>query len=294
LIDIPIQILLALGTTVAFAVSSVLVRFGVDRSDPLAALFITVTVNVIVLWTLAIAFYDVTVSLWAWRYFILAGVFAPVLGRLCNYIGLQRVGVNLTLPISNSNPMISVMLALVFLDESLTQRGAAGALAAIIGGILIASASRSDANPMDIRYRDLLFPVGGAVIYGSVQLLRNVGMDLIAEPAVGAAVNLTTSWLIVAVFLMVTNRGQEIVSIPRGDLGYFIAAGTASSLGLVCLYAALQSGTVVIVTPILNATPLFGFVLTYLFIREREPFTPQVLLGTVLIVVGVGLLAMAT
>ncbi|RQH02448.1 DMT family transporter [Natrarchaeobius oligotrophus] len=291
--ELPVQILLALGTAAAFATSSVLVRFGVERSTPMAAMFATVSVNVVVLWTISLALYDVTIDLWAWRYFILAGVFAPVLGRLCNYVGLERVGVNLTLPISNSNPLISVVLAMVLLGESLTRQGGVGALAAIFGGILLATAGRDD-GVADVRYRDLLFPVAGAVIYGSVQLLRNVGMELVPEPAVGAAVNLTTSWLVAAAFFAVAPNHRSALSIPRSDLRYFVLAGVASSLGLISLYAAFRSGTVVVVTPILNATPLFALALTYAFLREREPFTPQVVAGTVLVVAGVALLATST
>lgn len=294
MIEIPIQILLALGTAFAFATSSVFVRFGVERSEPVAALFVTVTVNVVVLWAVSLALYDVTFDPWAWRYFILAGVFAPVLGRLCNYIGLERVGVNLTLPISNANPLVSVVLAVLLLGETLPLRGQAGAVAAIAGGILLASANRGTGTGVDLRYRDLLFPLAGAVIYGSVQLLRKAGMDLVPSPSVGAAVNLTTSWLVVTGFLAAVPSQRYRLSIPYDDLRYFALAGLASSIGLICLYAALLSGTVVIVAPILNASPLFALVLTYAFLRDTEPFSPQVLAGTALVVVGVGLLATAS
>lgn len=294
MIDLPLPILLALGTALAFATSSVLVRFGVERSTPMAALAVTVTVNVVVLWTISLARYDVTVDLWAWRYFILAGVFAPVIGRLCNYVGLERVGVNLTLPISNSNPLVAVILAMLFLGESLSVRGQFGAVATIVGGILLASATRGEDREMAIRYRDLLFPVAGAVIYGTVQLFRKAGTDLVPAPAVGAAVNLTTSLVVVILILTVAPSQRAQLAIPRSDLLYFGLAGLASSLGLVSLYAALRSGDVVIVTPILNATPLFALVLTYAFLREREPFSTRVLAGTVFVVTGVALLALAT
>ncbi|ELZ05054.1 hypothetical protein C482_02831 [Natrialba chahannaoensis JCM 10990] len=292
MIDLPLPILFALGTAFAFATSSVLVRFGVERSTPMAALAVTVTVNVVVLWTISLARYDVTVDLWAWRYFILAGIFAPVLGRLCNYVGLERVGVNLTLPISNSNPLVVVILAIVFLGESLSVRGQFGAVATIVGGILLASATRGEDREMAIRYRDLLFPVAGAVIYGTVQLFRKAGTDLVPAPAVGAAVNLTTSLIVVMLILAAVPSQRAQLAIPRNDLLYFSLSGIASSLGLVSLYAALHSGNVVMVTPILNATPLFALGLTYAFLREHEPFSVQVLTGTVSIVIGVVLLAL--
>lgn len=283
-------VLFALGTAVAFAASTVLVRVGVRGSSPLTALVVTMGVNVIVLWMLSVVRYDIVVDLWAWRWFILAGVFAPALGRLANYVGIQRIGVNLASPISNTNPLVSVILAVALLGERLPLGGYAGVLLAVGGAVVLATVRGTES--VRIQRRDLLFPVVGALTYGSVQILRKLGTDLVSEPIIGAAVNLTTSFVLVVLGLTVAGRLHSLTA-PRRDLLVFVAAGVVSSLGLASLYTALGLGQVAVVTPILNASPLFVLLFTGLFVHEDELFTPHVLIGTVGVVSGVALLTLS-
>lgn len=286
-----LPVLFALATAFAFAVSTVLVRVGVQESSPLVALVVTMAVNVVVLWTLSVVQYDVHINLWAWRWFILAGVFAPALGRLANYVGIQRVGVNLVSPITNMNPLVSVFLAIALLGERLTLSGYGGVLLAVGGGVVL-STVRGDGE-IQVRKTDLLYPVFGAVTYGSVQIFRKLGTRLVAEPTIGAAVNLTTSFVLVTLGLAVTGR-LETFSTSNRDLLTFGAAGIVSSLGLASLYTALSLGNVTIVTPIFNASPLFVLLLTGIFFREDELFSRRVIVGTVGIVAGVVVLTMST
>ncbi|WP_396611304.1 EamA family transporter [Haloferax sp. S1W] len=284
-----LPVLFALLTAFAFAVSTVLVRVGVRESSPLVALVITMAVNVVVLWGLSFAWYDISVDLWSWRWFILAGVFAPALGRLANYIGIQRVGANLVSPITNMNPLVSVGLAIAVLGERLPLPGYAGVLLAVGGGVVLASVRGDGINR--VRRTDLLYPLFGALTYGTVQIFRKVGTGLVAEPTIGAAVNLTTSFVLVAGGIVATGRLKTLV-VPRRDALTFVAAGTVSSLGLASLYAALSIGKVTVVTPIFNTSPLFVLLLTGLFVRDGELFSSRVLVGTVTIVVGVAVLTM--
>lgn len=280
---------LALGTALTFAISSVLVRVGVRESQPLVALVVTLSVNVAVLWTYALLRYDMTVDLWAWRYFVLAGLFAPVLGRLANYVGIQKVGVNLSVPIGNASPMVSVILAVALLGESLALFGVAGVVLVISGGVLLATVGRSGTTDVDVRY--LVFPVLGMLFFGAAQVVRKVGLELVPFPAVGAAVSSTTSWILALGYIATT---QGTVGVDGRSLRYFVPAGVASSVGVALLYAALQLGDVVIVTPVLNTSPLFALGLTFLFARQGELFDWRVLVGTVAIVSGVGILSIVS
>jgi len=286
-----LPVLFALGTAFAFAVSTVLVRIGVRESRPIVGLVITVAVNVVVLWTMSIIWYDVSIDLWAWRWFILAGLFAPALGRLANYIGIQRVGVNLVSPISNMNPLVSVGLAIGVLGEHLSLVGYVGVALAVGGGVILASVRGESTN--QVRRTDLLFPVFGAVTYGTVHIFRKLGTGQVSEPTIGAAVNLTTSFILVVAGLLFTNQ-LETLAVPRRELLTFGAAGVVSSFGLASLYTALSLGRVTVVTPIFNTSPLFVLLLTGLFVRDGELFSRRVLIGTVVIVAGVAMLTAVT
>jgi uncharacterized membrane protein len=285
-----LPVIFAFGTAVAFAVSAFLVRLGVEQSRPIVALFVTLCVNVVVLWTIVLWAHDVRADVWGWRYFILAGVFAPGLGRLCNYIGIQRVGVNLSVPISNANPVVSVVLAVSLLDERLSLLSSVGVGLVITGGVLLSSVRSGETTSYS--RRNLVFPALGALLYGAVQILRDVGLQLVPAPVVGAAVNMTTSLVLIIIYLSASERYQSL-TIGSRELRYFVPAGIASSLGLASLYSALNVGNVVIVAPILNTGPLFTLCLTYLFVRDGEVFGKKVSVGTLTIVLGVSLLSLA-
>jgi uncharacterized membrane protein len=284
-----LPVVLALGTAMAFALSLVLVRVGVQESSPLVALVVTLTVNVVLLWGYSLVRFDFVVDLWAWRYFVLAGLFAPVLARLCNYIGIQHIGVNLSTPITTANPIVSVALAVALLGEVLSPLGVPGVLAVVFGGSLLATVGSSSTTDIDVRY--FVFPLLAMVLFGTAQVIRKVALEFVSFPTVGAAVSITVSWLVAIGY--VTVRGHQ-VPIDRRSLRLFVPAGVVSSVGVALLYTALDLGRVVIVTPMLNTSPLFALGLTYLFVREAELFTWRVVVGTVSIVVGVALLVVVS
>jgi len=274
-----IPVALALAASVFYATSNILVRAGVGKSSPTVALFVSLSVNVVVLWAISLAVYDVSFDLWPWRYFVLAGVFAPVLGRLFNYRGIDKLGVNLSIPIVYTNPIVAVALSMAFLGERLSPGAAVGGLVIVLGGALLGTVKGGDGDETGRRSFDrryLLLPLAGAFFYGASHVVRKVGIDLVSKPILAAAVTTTASWFFIALFFAVGDR-SPIARTERRELGYFAAAGLATS---------------VIVTPVTNASPLFVLLFSYLFFREEELFTPRVFAGTGFVVVGVVVLSL--
>lgn len=75
---------------------------------------------------------DPSAALW----FAAVGVIGPCLGRLFNYMGVERLGAARATPLINSAPLFTTVFALVFLQERITLRVLLGMLS-IVGGILI-------------------------------------------------------------------------------------------------------------------------------------------------------------
>lgn len=279
---------LAIVAALFFSVSTLLVRARVREASPLIALALSLSVNVVVLWAISLVWYDVTVDLWQWRYFIVAGTLAPVLGRFFNYSGIDALGVNISTPITYANPLVSVTLALAFLGERITALGLLGGLLVIAGGVLLGTV-RGDGQ-VSFKRRYLVLPVLAAVFYGSSHIFRKLGIDLVNEPVLAAAVTTTTSWSLLVVYLLARSSRQEL-AVSRQAAGFFGLAGLATSVAIPTLYLALRLGQVVVVTPIMNASPLFVLALSYVFFRGEELFTPRVVAGTVGVVAGVILLS---
>jgi len=76
---------LALLSALMFAITFLLIRVGVDAASSFTALWITLSVNVTLLWSWSLLTKGWQFGDWReWHYFVMAGLFAPLLGCLCS------------------------------------------------------------------------------------------------------------------------------------------------------------------------------------------------------------------
>jgi uncharacterized membrane protein len=67
---------------------------------------------------------------------------------------------------------------------------------------------------------------------------------------------------------------------------HFLVAGVTVSLGLVCIYYALDLGKVSVVIPISSTGPFFALVFAALFLRDVERVTLRIVLAAAMIIGG--------
>lgn len=294
LADRLMAVLWSLLSAMMFAGTFVLVKLGRRTVTTVSTLWITLSFNVIILWTWSLMVQPVDVSRWwDWRYFALAGLFAPLLGRLFQFIGMARLGANVTTPITLTHPLVTVVIAVLVLSEPVTLTKLIGGIL-VLGGSLAVGAQGASAAVLktvlgDQRRRYLWFPVAASLAYGISVVFRKVGIDLGSDAVTASAVTTSASWAVVTLF--VTLRWQwQVIRCSAFELGYLAAAGVLSSLGPVFFYLALQQGELIVVAPLAATTPLFVMLATWVLSREGELFSRTVLTGTVVTVIGVSLM----
>jgi len=280
---------MALLSSLMFALTFVFVRVGVKTASTATALWVTLFINVVFLWGWSLLAHGWQFEhWWQWRYFFLSGVFAPLLGRLFQFQGMAKLGANITTPLTLTHPVITVLLAILFLDEHVSRLGLVGGLLVVAGSVLVGmqggqSATRSLRSVSRIY---LMLPLLASVCYGISIVFRKIGIDLGSDAVTAAAVTCTSSWLFATLHVVATGSARQI-RCSRRELGFFVLAGIFSGLGPVLLYAALQRESLVVIAPLGATTPLFVLLVSYLFIRADEIFTPLVIAGTVATVTGV-------
>jgi uncharacterized membrane protein len=284
----------SLLSAVLFAGTFLLVKIGRDTASTLSVLWITLTVNIIILWGWSLAWQQPSFSdWWSWRFFILAGLFAPLLGRLFQFIGMAHLGANITTPITLTHPLVTMIIAVVLLDESVTLPKLVGGILVLAGSLLIGTQGILSQQVSSIlasgSRRFLLFPVAAAMAYGISIVYRKIGIDLGSDPITASAITTFTSWLVVTCYVLI-RRHATLIRCTKEEAYYFGAAGVLSSLGPVFLYRALQEGDLIIVAPLAATTPLFVLFGTWLMSRQTESFSRSVMMGTVCIVIGVNLI----
>lgn len=280
---------MALLSALMFALTFVFVRVGVKSASTTTALWLTLFVNVVFLWGWSLLVYGWQFEQWwEWRYFFLSGVFAPLLGRLFQFQGMAKLGANITTPLTLTHPVISVVLAILFLGEEVTNLGLLGALMVVLGSVVVGMQGGQNATRslQSVSRVYLLLPLLASLSYGISIVFRKIGIDIGSDAVTAAAVTCTSSWFFSTLYVLFTGAVGEI-RCSRRELGFFVLAGVFSSLGPVLLYAALQFEGLVVIAPLAATTPLFVLLVSYVFIRADEIFTPQVVAGTVATVAGV-------
>ncbi|NRP46587.1 MULTISPECIES: DMT family transporter [unclassified Marinobacterium] len=285
------EIIWALASSLMFAGTFLLIKLGRETSTHLSVLWVTLTINVFILSLLNFFFVpSIDIDLREWQYFILAGLFAPLLGRLFQFIGMSALGTNVTTAITLTHPLVSVALGVFFLGETATYTQLEGAIAVMLGSFLIGISTQ--ARSLKVPVLKTLFsfyaPILASLAYGVSIWFRKIGIENGTDPIVASAVSVITSWIVLTLYVVFF--GIKI-SCNRRELSYFLTAGILSSAGPVFLYIALAAGALVVVAPLAATTPLFVLAGTWMYSRQNEIFNRHILVGVSSVVLGVTLLA---
>lgn len=139
---------LAFGAAAAYGTAAVLIRRGLLRyGSPLTAIVVALVVGVLALAPLALAAWRGQGA--GWRperralLFVLASGLSAMIGFGANTYALSRLPVVVVSPISSAFPLVTVLLARVFLrgSERVNGRTIAGA-ALIVAGVILVTLSR--------------------------------------------------------------------------------------------------------------------------------------------------------
>ena len=273
----------ALLAALCFASSHVLIRRGLVGSNAVTGSFISLGMTALILWVLMPFFTPLsslrTAAVW---YFLVAGIFAPGLGRTLTYVGIEKIGVARSVPISNSSPMFASLLAIFILGERWTPQNFLGTTCVICGVAILSQAAGGQTR---WRRLDLIYPITAALSFGISTNLRKLGLTKTNLPFMAAAVTAGTSFLF-ALCVVQARGGFRALKLPRPAGGWFFAAGCANTAATLSVFHALSVGEVVVVEPLTASNPVISLILSAIFLKDLETITPRVMLGALCTVVG--------
>jgi DME family drug/metabolite transporter len=272
---------LALSSALLSAAATVLIRQGLRGSGPYTGVWINMLVGTVCLWAAVFLTGGVgRPTPTAVGLFILAGLIGTVAGRVLRFFAIEAVGASITGAFMNVTPLVSSGLAILLLGEHVTVPIVAGTLVIVAGATLLSFGGRS----LGVRPVQLWLPILSATCFGIVAIVRKLGLSGMG-PVPGTAVNVTTALAVFTGFLLASGQGR-LMACRGPSLAYFIAAGVTENLGVFLVVLALSVGTVSVVAPLTNVTPLFVILFSLLFLRGIESLNARVIGGSALIVVG--------
>jgi drug/metabolite transporter (DMT)-like permease len=279
---------LALVTALCFGLNPVTLKLGFARQG-------RADVAVVVGLAIAIPIYLALLPFWGGLHidqltipavagFVLGGLFGGGIGRRWMYTAIDKLGAAPATAIKNSAPVITTILAVLLLGESVSVIQVA-AIASIVFGITLVTWKRGQ-GIKQLAAAGILAAVGSAISYGIRPLFLEYGLDAANIPLTGALIGAIAAFIYATALTRLSDiRGAADVRSPA--LWLFLASGTLQAIGFLAFTVGLSSNEVTVVYPVTASAPIFTLGFTALLLRGQETLTWRIVLGVVLVVIGV-------
>ncbi|MFC2009785.1 EamA family transporter [Chloroflexota bacterium] len=284
-----------------FASHDVVLRRAVFRvSDATIGVLITIPLSVaLYLGILAYLGQLQSIFSFSWQSYVFlsaAGIVTYTIGRSLLYNLMKISGSNITnILVTSGVPTISVILGITLLGELLSWELAGGVLL-IISGVVITTL-----NPQMLRggkgliagipAKAYLLAMGIGVVWGLSPILIKFGLGSSGLSVAGAFIAHLVAMISVVPLLFDERKRTVLVSMKRGSFFYFLITGLFAASANLLRFIALTTGPASIVTPLFSVSPVFALLLSYLLNRKMEIFSRNVIIGTVIVIIGAILLA---
>ena len=264
--------------------TSILAKCGIKKTDSNVATFIR-TLVVLPLSLLMALIVNPNFSLGAVSsktlvFLVLSGLSTGA-SWLCYFRALSKGDINKVVPIDKSSTVLTIILAVVFLGESVTVYKTLGVVFMAIGTLLMIE--KKDTEKKSEGEGWLIYALLSAFFASLTTILGKIGIEGV-ESNLGTAIR--TAVVIVMSFIMVAFTGKtgEIKKIDKKELGFILLSGLSTGASWLCYYKALQDGEAGIVVPIDKLSILVTIAFSYIVFKER--LSKKAMLGLVMIVFG--------
>lgn len=274
-------ILYATLSAILFGAALVTTHSGLKYLDTATGARVSIPTATLLFWLLA-PFVDM--GGWqaaAFGIFVLVGLFFPAAVTLFTFEANRRLGPTVTATVGSTAPLFAVLGAALFLDEALGLRELAATSLIVLGSMALSKPGGAD--KVEQRRGALWLPWSAAALRALAQILSKAGLALWPNPFAAALVGYTVSSA--AVWTAALGRGTR-PEFNRHGAFWFAVTGILNGVAVLCMYRALNSGAVVLVSPIVATYPLFTLMLSALVLRE-ERMSGMLITGVALTVAGV-------
>ena len=264
----------ALGSALFAGLTAVLAKCGIRKTDSTVATAIRTIVVLAFSWLMVfIVGSQAQLSAISGKtllFLILSGL-ATGASWLCYFRALQIGDINKVVPVDKSSTVLTILLAVIFLHESLSLAKGAGIVLIAAGTYLMIEKKQSDGAAKSGAFASLTSILGKIGISG---VESNLGT------AIRTGVVLVMSWMMV----FVTGKGKLVRAVPKNELGFICLSGLSTGGSWLCYYKALQDGPASVVAPIDKLSILVTILFSWLVFHEK--LTKKSALGLAAVVGG--------
>ncbi len=284
-------IILAIVGGVLFAISNVLMRIGVIKSDPTSAIAISTLIGTIAIFFTTLISGEIytifSINITSVLYLGTAGFLNFLVARALFFYSSKMIGIARSGPIISSHSIYVVLLGIIFLGEKLSQNEVVAIFLMILGSIFISLSGFRQS----IKLREGRFALGlGLAFVSSILLafappLISLGLSDV-RPSVGLLISYSTAslgWI----SILLAKRRKGHLNIDIALLKIFVLQGALTAFAQLSRFSALDIGPVIVVTPIFTSTyPVLTVLFAFLLLRKIEHINLEVWIAVILVVTG--------
>lgn len=284
-------ILYAAGSSFFAGITAILAKCGIKKTDSDVATAIRTVVVLLFSWLMVLitgTWPQITnISGRTLLFLVLSGL-ATGASWLCYFRALQKGNINKVVPIDKSSTVLTIILALIFLNEGLTWRKIVSVILIGAGTMLMISKKEDTDNIVEQKSGWLLYAVLSAVFASLTAILGKIGITGI-DSNLGTAIRTTVVLVMAWLMVFVTGKQHGLKEIEKKELGFIGLSGIATGASWLCYYRALQDGPASVVVPIDKLSILITIAFSWIVFHER--LTKKSALGVICITFGTILLA---
>ena len=277
-------ILCAFGSALFAGLTSILAKCGVRKTDPTVATAIRTIVVLGFSWLMVfVVGSQKTISDISEKtlIFLLLSGLATGASWLCYFKALQLGDINKVVPIDKSSTVMTILLAAVFLRESIDPVKGICVILIAVGTFLMIEKKQSTGEIKSAAW--IWYAFGSAVFASLTAILGKVGISGVESnlgTAVRTGVVLVMSWIMV----FVNGKQDAVKTISKNELGSICMSGIATGASWLCYYRALQDGPASVVVPIDKLSIVITIAFSYIVFHEK--LTKKSGIGLIMIIIG--------
>lgn len=260
----------AIGSAFFAGVTSILAKCGIRKTDSTVATAVRTIVILIFFWIIVflVGSQDqiAEISGRTLLFLILSGA-ATGASWLCYFKALQIGDINKVVPIDKSSTVLTILLALIFLQEGISLPKAA-AVVVIAVGIFLMIEKKDVQETKSGRGGWFLYAAGSAFFASLTAILGKIGITGV-ESNLGTAIRTCVVLVMAWVMVLVTGKQGEVKKIGRKELLFICCSGVATGASWLCYYRALQEGPASVVAPIDKLSVLVTVAFSYFVFGEK-------------------------
>ena len=278
-------VLYAFGSALFAGLTAILAKCGIRKTDSTVATAIRTVVVLAFSWGMVFLVGSeaqlAEISGRTLLFLVLSGL-ATGASWLCYFRALQIGDVNKVVPVDKSSTVLTILLAALFLHETLSWTRGIG-MVCIAAGTYLMIEKKQSTGSAKAGGSWLLYAAGSAVFASLTSILGKIGITGVESnlgTAIRTSVVLVMSWMMV----FVTGKGAQVRKIPKNELGFICLSGLATGGSWLCYYKALQDGPASVVAPIDKLSILVTILFSYLVFHEK--LSKKAAVGLILVVGG--------